>query len=464
MPRSSTPLSLRTCGSSVMAGEWRTATVSELQRDGILLVEDGNHGEYRPRPDEFVDAGVAFIRAADMDAGLVHFGSASRISGPARTRITKGIGAPGDILLSHKGTVGKVALVPYDAPSFVCSPQTTFWRTLNTKVLDRRYLFAFLRSPGFHAQLATRAGETDMAPYVSLTSQRGLTVVVPPLESQRGVARILGALDDKIELNQRMNETLEAMARTLFKSWFVDFDPVRAKADGRPTNLSQPFAGLFPAAFENSELGPIPEGWSAQSLPGLSSIYSGGTPSKGIDNYWNGDLPWISPKVMTSIHVDQSEEMVTAAAVGNGTRRVPRDSVLIMVRGMGLHQGVRIAQAQRDVTFNQDVKACVPKSGDGTFLLFALLDASAYLFSKVQASGHGTGVLPTDILEGLSFAIPPAGVRDELTKPLANLNARMASNIRASQTLTALRDTLLPKLISGELRVKAAEKIVEAVA
>ena len=121
-----------------MAGEWQTATVLELQRDGVLLVEDGNHGEYRPRPDEFVDAGVAFIRAADMDTGRVLFESAARINKRARDKITKGIGAPGDVLLSHKGTVGKVALVADDAPPFVCSPQTTFWRTIDRqRLLDR---------------------------------------------------------------------------------------------------------------------------------------------------------------------------------------------------------------------------------------------------------------------------------------------------------------------------------------
>jgi type I restriction enzyme S subunit len=147
-----------------MAGEWRTATVTELQRDGILLVEDGNHGEYRPRPDEFAESGVAFIRAADMDGGRVLFSSAAKINDRARQRITKGVGAPGDVLLSHKGTVGKVALVPDDAPTFVCSPQTTFWRTRDERRLDRKYLYAFLRSAGFHSQLATRAGETDMAP------------------------------------------------------------------------------------------------------------------------------------------------------------------------------------------------------------------------------------------------------------------------------------------------------------
>ena len=125
-----------------MADKWREATVASLQADGTLLVEDGNHGEYRPRPDEFVDTGVAFIRAADMDNGRVLFESASKINRRARLRITKGIGQPGDVLLSHKGTVGKVALVRQDAPPFVCSPQTTLWRTRDQAVLDREYLSA----------------------------------------------------------------------------------------------------------------------------------------------------------------------------------------------------------------------------------------------------------------------------------------------------------------------------------
>jgi len=181
-----------------MAGEWRSATVTELQCDGILLVEDGNHGEYRPRPDEFVDSGVAFIRAADRDSGRVLFQSAAKINERARQRITKGIGASGHRATSCFRTRVRLERLPL----FVCSPQRTFWRTRDEKRPDRKYLYAFLRSSGFHAQLATRAGETDMAPYVSLTSQRGLSVTLPPLPEQRANAHMLGTLDDKIELNR----------------------------------------------------------------------------------------------------------------------------------------------------------------------------------------------------------------------------------------------------------------------
>ena len=153
-----------------MAGDWNEMSVAELQAAGALLVEDGNHGENRPRPDEFSTEGIQFIRAADMDDGRVLFESAQRINEIARQRVRKGIGAGGDVLLSHKGTVGKVACVPLDAPPFVCSPQTTFWRVRDLKKLDRRYIYFFLLSRAFREQLDSRKGETDMADYVSLRS------------------------------------------------------------------------------------------------------------------------------------------------------------------------------------------------------------------------------------------------------------------------------------------------------
>ena len=180
--------------------DWPERKVIDLQNDGLLLVADGNHGNDRPRRDEFCEVGTSFIRAADMDNGRLLFESAQCINDTAMERIRKGVGAGGDVILSHKGTVGKVAYVPLDAPPFVCSPQTTFWRTLDNDQIDRRYLYAFLNSQHFRNQLYSRANETDMAGYVSLTSQRGLKVVLPPIEEQRAIASILGALDDKLSL------------------------------------------------------------------------------------------------------------------------------------------------------------------------------------------------------------------------------------------------------------------------
>jgi type I restriction enzyme, S subunit len=176
-----------------MAGEWKEMSVAELQAAGALLVEDGNHGENRPLPAEFSTEGIQFIRAADMDSGRVLFERAQRINEVAHQRVRKGIGAGGDVLLSHKGTVGKVAYVPLDAPPFVCSPQTTFWRVKELKQLDRRYIYFYLLSRAFREQLDSRKGETDMADYVSLTTQRSLKVIVPPLAEQKAIVPIHGA-------------------------------------------------------------------------------------------------------------------------------------------------------------------------------------------------------------------------------------------------------------------------------
>lgn len=200
--------------------------VSDLVAAGVLRVEDGNHGEYRPRPDEFVADGVPFIRAADMSSGVVDFSSAGRINDVARQRIHKGVGAPGDVLLSHKGTVGKVAVAPLDSPDYVCSPQTTFWRSLKGEVLDQRYLSCVMRSKPFALQLDVLKGQTDMAPYVSLTDQRTLLIPVPSVEEQRGIAEVLGALDDKIAANTRLRSASENLLRANFEALGIDTSPV----------------------------------------------------------------------------------------------------------------------------------------------------------------------------------------------------------------------------------------------
>jgi type I restriction enzyme S subunit len=296
MAKSSMSASARHWPGLVMAGEgW--ATVEELQAAGILVVEDGNHGEYRPRRDEFVATGTAFIRAADMSDGRVNFASCERINDVALARIRKGIGQPNDILLSHKGTVGKLALVPDDAPPFVCSPQTTFWRALDGQRLDRGYLYAFMRSRLFGDQLTAVQGETDMAPYVSLTAQRRLKIAIPCIRQQSAVGNLLALLDKKIELNNRTAETLEQIARALFKSWFIDFDPVHAKAGDRTTGLADDLSALIPNSF-----GPdgLPAGWAKRSIYDFTGIVYGAPFASSRFNNIGQGLPLIRVRDLSS--------------------------------------------------------------------------------------------------------------------------------------------------------------------
>lgn len=167
---------------------------------------------------------------------------------------------------------------------------------------------------------------------------------------------------------------------------------------------------------------------------------------------------------MTEIHADACDDHVTDQAVGNGTRIAPKGSTLVMVRGMGLHDGVRVSQARDDVTFNQDVKALVPRNIEPDLLLFAMLDAQEALHKRVEMSGHGTGKMPSEILLAYPITMPPLDEQRKLAAHFTALNDRIAANRAESRTLAHLRDELLPRLLSGALSVRGAEKEVEAVA
>jgi type I restriction enzyme S subunit len=260
---------------------------------------------------------------------------------------------------------------------------------------------------------------------------QSLEIPVPSLEEQHAVAAIVGALDAKIELNRKMNATLEAMARALFKSWFVD--------------------------------GPEAD-WKTAPLAEWVDVLSGGTPSKSNAAFWGGPLKWISPKAMTSIHSDECDDNVSEQAVGNGTRIAPKGSTLVMVRGMGLHDGVRVSQAREDVTFNQDVKALVPRSIEADLLLFAMLDAQEELHKRVETSGHGTGKMPSELLLAHPITMPSRVVQRDRAVHISALNDRIGANRSESRSLARVRDELLPRLVSGELAIAEAEHDVGAVA
>jgi type I restriction enzyme S subunit len=411
---------------------------------------------------------VAFIRAADLDSGRVLFESASRINETARNRVRKGIGAGGDVLLSHKGTVGKVAYVPLDAEPFVCSPQTTFWRSLDQKRIDRRYLYYYLCSDHFRRQLDSRKGESDMADYVSLTVQRSLHILLPPIGEQRAIAAVLGSLDDKAEVNRRMNRTLEAMARALFRSWFVDFDPVRARADGRPpAGMDAETAALFPDHFEDSEAGKIPTGWKvarleevAEARKGLSYKGSGladdGMPMHNLNSvHEGGGYKYEGIKYYTGEYDGRHEIRPGELIVANTEQGfdylligypaiVPRCFGEV---GIFSHHIYRVRPR--------------PKSGVTTRWLYHLLMSDA-VRDVVTGYTNGTTVnmLAVEGLQKPLFVLPPPELVQAFERIAVPMAERAERNREESATLAQLRDTLLPKLISGELRVPDAEHLV----
>lgn len=421
-----------------MSSEWPRFSVAQLQAKNELLVEDGNHGEYRPRPHEFSDSGVSFIRAADMADGQVLFSSAQCINEVARLRIRKGIGKPGDVLLSHKGTVGKVAFAPKNCPAFVCSPQTTFWRVMDERILDRNFLFAYLQSTEFKAQLASRKGETDMADYVSLTAQRQLLLPVPDILTQRKIGAVFSVFNDRITLLRESNTTLEAIAQALFKSWFVDFDPVHAKAAGlEPEGMDAATAALFPDSFEESEMGLVPNGWKVGKVEDLMEL-SYGKALKATDRV-DGPVPVYGSGGITGCH---------NASLVNGP------SVIVGRKGT-----VGSLYWEDRPFFPIDTVFYVMTDNPLTYCYYLLQTLG---LKDMNTDGAVPGLNRNNAYR-LPVVVATTSILKSFNEIVSSLRNKMFSNSQHTQTLTQLRDTLLPRLISGQLRLLDAEVMVEEV-
>ncbi len=428
--------------------KWLTRSVAELQNEGILLVEDGNHGEYRPRSNEFGEGDYAFIRAADMDGGRVLFESAQRINETAMARIRKGVGRGGDVLFSHKGTVGKLALVPLDAPPFVCSPQTTFWRTLKDERLDRQYLYSFMRSRSFTDQWMARSNETDMAAYVSLTAQRQLSVALPNIDEQRAIASVLGALDDKIEQNRRTARALERLARAIFRAWFVDFEPVKAKAAGATSfpSMPQEVFDALPTRFVDSDIGPVPEGWEVKALDKVADFLNGLALQKYPPRGDGTDLPVIK---IAQLRKGSTKGADSANDAIDDKYKIQDGDLLFSWSGTL----EAIFWFGGPGALNQHLFK-VTSNDYPQWLLYEWIQQHLTEFRLIAASKATTmGHIKRGHLSQAMVAVPPPAFLEQCNQMLAPLFDMHAKVHLESRKLAELRDYLLPKLLIGQVRI-----------
>ena len=264
-------------------GERRRYEVSALIKAGALEIGDG----YRAKNNEFAPSGLPFARAGNIKDGF-QFADADRFPEENLERIGNKISESGDVVFTSKGTVGGFAFVREDTPRFVYSPQLCFWRSRDPSLIDPRFLFYWMSGREFFVQFKGVSGQTDMAEYVSLRDQRSMHLTLPPLPEQRAIAHILGTLDDKIELNRRMNETLEEMARALFKSWFIDFDPIHAKAALKrhaAAQITPPLRGSRQAKGDSPQArrwGEIRRLYSPQTLQKAQALRQNQTNAEGL--------------------------------------------------------------------------------------------------------------------------------------------------------------------------------------
>ena len=321
--------------------------------------------------------------------------------------------------------------------------------------LDAGYLRYYLASPEMQAILLSWAGSGGTRNALTKGMVESLEIPLLPLPEQRAIAHVLGTLDDKIELNRRMNQTLEAMARAIFQDWFVDFGPVRAKLEGREPYLPPELWDLFPDRLVDSELGGIPEGWEVGFLNDSIEILSGGTPKTSVSTYWDGDVPWYTAKdapALSDIFALTTERSITQAGVDNSSTRIlPTKTTIISARGtVG-----RLACLGISMAMNQ---TCYGIRGAEGYPDFFTYWNTRNTVSQLQARTHGT-IFDTITRETFKIAetvlVPTraAGAFESVVTPLMN---RILGNLNESLALSTQRDALLPKLVSGEVDLKSA--------
>jgi len=435
-----------------MGGEWRTYRLGQLGRIVTGRTPPGT------RPDSF-GGSMPFLTPTDMD-GRRKVESTARSLSAKGANLLKGSVIPHGVAVSCIGwQMGKTLLV--DRP--VITNQQINSIITSSGLVDDLFLFYALRARR-QQFFALGAGGTR-TPILKKSEFAQVKVPLPCFEEQRTIAHILGTLDDKIELNRRMSETLEAMARALFKSWFVDFDPVRAKMDGRwrpgqsLPGLPAHLYDLFPDRLVESELGEIPEGWEVGTVEDLGdlsreSVKPGDHPEEVFHHY---SIPAYDegrmPRDEAGSEIKSNKYLVLPGSVllSKLNPRIPR--VWLPSE----------APSRRAICSTEFLVVC-PRIGRNRAFLYSLLTSSSFSFRFATlvtgTSGSHQRVKPL-AFRRMAIVRPSVTAADRFGAEASVLLGRVESLRQESRILAALRDTLLPKLVSGELRVNEASKLME---
>jgi type I restriction enzyme S subunit len=386
------------------------------------------------------------VRVTDVQGGFLDLSKSLHVSDEVFQEFTRRY-APkkGDMVFSRVGSYGNVSYARTDTP--FCLGQNT---ALISPRINGRFLHLFLQSAEARRQIEqVVVGSTQKT--ISLKSISALQIPIPPPDELEAIAAVLGALDDKIELNRRMNATLEAMARALFQSWFVDFDPVRAKLDGRqPVGLGPDTAALFPNSFEDSPLGHIPLGWESSTIGAKLQTVLGGTPSRAQPEFWeDGTVAWINSGKTNEFRIIAPSEWITKEALENSaTKLFPRRTTVLAITGATLGQ---VSVSEIECCANQSVVAILSSEHLPTEFIYLWIKEHIEKLIASQTGGAQQHINKGNV-EELALLWPDRRILAAYRVKATPLFDQIAAYCFQSCTLATLRDTLLPKLLSGELR------------
>lgn len=396
------------------------------------------------RGEGFVSVGINYIKSESITSdGTIDTDKFAYIDKLTHDALARSQLCAGNVLFSMAGAyLGKTAIVqPEHVPAN--ANQAVGIITPDQSKADPRFIHYSIQSPACRSWIKNSSAQSAQ-PNFNLKEIGDLPIPNFSLEEQRRISGILGAFDDKIELNRRSNQALETLARALFKSWFVDFD------------------GLPPEDMQESELGLIPKGWRVADFSKIVEIIGGGTPKTSVDEYWDGDIPWFSvvdTPAASDLFVTRTEKNITqAGAKESSVRLIPKGATIISARGtVG-----NLALAGREMTFNQSCYGLRGKYGVGDYFVFL---AAQYMVIQLRSMAHGSvfSTITRQTFDAIKIAVPSEKMFQRFEKAVSVWFEKILLNVQQSQTLIQLRDTLLPKLLSGELRVKDAERMAETV-
>ena len=402
----------------------------------------------------------------------------------------------GDIILTSEAPMGEVFYI--DGKTKYVLGQRVFGLRPKKDLIDPLYLLAWLTSKNGQEQLVARSsGSTVLG--IKQSELLKIDVDVPPKDFQLVIAKNRYDLSEKIELNRQTNQTLEHIAQAIYKSWFVDFEPTRAKiaakqkgqdperaamaaisglsitldnekAAGAVKSLEQlspqqlkATAALFPDALVDSELGEIPKGWEVKSLSEIIEVVGGGTPKRSEELYWNGDIPWFSMKDAPSLSdvfvIDTVEKITELGLQKSSTKLLPVGTTIITARGtVG-----KLALVGTPMCMNQSCYGVIGVEGVGAYFnYFNLREA----ISTLQRNTHGAvfDTITTQTFESYSMSICAGELISKYEEFVTPMMHKIKMNRREINTLSTMRDVLLPKLLSGELNVNVNKMELEKTA
>ncbi len=449
-----------------MAGDWETT----LLRDLLVTTKDGDWGKENPE-DGYVPYHI--IRGTDFpDVRVGDLSSVPQRYLPEHT-VKRRTLEPDDILIETAGgtrdrPTGRTLLITEKVLSRFRGPVTcaSFARFLriDRKQADPRFVFWYLQHLYDKGEMSQhQVQHTGVARFQYTRFAETQNVPLPPLAEQKAIAAVLGALDDKIELNRRMNATLEAMARALFQSWFVDFDPVRAKLDGRKTvGMDASTADLFPSTFDETEVGHIPQGWKVTTL-GEACENGGGNIQTGpfgtqlhASDYVDEGIPSIMPSDLRDNRIDTSSiaRIREQDAERLKVYRVQAGDVVYSRRGDVERRSLIRRGEHGWLCGTGCLRVRFGPRGLNPFFGASYLGT---LESRAWVVRHAVGAtmpnLNTSILGALPMIVPPPELQARFAEIVGPWDERGTIALEQSRTLATLRDTLLPKLLSGELSV-----------